>query len=646
MMQLACHLTAEDFQKYNTKLQKHSKLIKFVKIAVWFLVGYFASTIIQLLLPSYIFTGFDKAHGWLLVFSGLLFIFSTVMAAIWHRRKGTEAWYEKISGEYKWELNAQGVFISYDGKSNFYSWARVISVTETEDSWFVNIKSSFALVIPKRAKLIADDLCFLTEVANYWSAHPDNHGLTLQSDVLEGVKQKPFWGDLLLNIQTGAKLVFLKDINSLDFKVRTSQIAALVTIDLLTYAAFDYYQYMPDAIFNLYGLTEYAAAFLLFLITALIISHRVLSWGWLARLMVMLLASVIVVTSIYLVIDSILLKQAWYSNNSKLAWIVWSIQIAWILLAVARSLKLLYGLPKHTIVYLLAIYSTFVLAGPGFLTRQQFFIEDYREETSEKDTQRIDEEAIYYQQPEFVGNMLTQLKPERKGVVDLYFIGFAGNAYQNVFSNEVKFAKNLFDHQFDTTGRSALLINNQATINTIPLANTHNLASTIDGVAKLMNLDEDILFLFLSSHGSKSFEISTSFYPFDMNDVPANKVKEILDHSGIKNRVIVVSACYSGGFIDVLKNEDTLILTAARKDRSSFGCSNEEQYTYFGDAYFVQALKNERSFIQAFTKAQKIISAKEKKEQADSLPSLPQIFVGKSIKTKLDALTIQLANKS
>lgn len=478
---------------------------------------------------------------------------------------------------------------------------------------------------------------FVEEVNRYWTSYPDNQGLALQSDVLLGIKQKSFCRDLYANLLLGIKLAFFYKVHAIDFKVRISQIIGLVLVDIVVIASYDFSNYFPDEMLSVYGISDYAAGFVLFLLAILTISHLAASSGW-QRLMVMLLASVVVVTALYFTVSAFLYQQPWYSDDSKCAWILWSIKVIWMLLVVGRCLWLLYGLPSHSLIYLVAVYAFLVLVTPGWLSQQTFFTEDYRKQAQKGGEQKIDQEAVYYQQPEFISKMLAQLKPGRKGIIDLYFVGFAGSASQKVFANEVRYAQHLFDKKYDTLGRSAVLINYQDTVNNTPLANVHNLASVAGGIAKLMDVNEDVLFLYLSSHGSDTFELSTAFYPFDMKDVAASKVKEILDVAGIKNRVIVVSACYSGGFIDVLKNDNTLILTAARKDRRSFGCSNEEEYTYFGDAYFVQALKNERSFVKAFSVAQKIIAYREKTEQADSPASLPQIFVGKAIKAKLDAL--------
>jgi hypothetical protein len=127
--------------------------------------------------------------------------------------------------------------------------------------------------------------------------------------------------------------------------------------------------------------------------------------------------------------------------------------------------------------------------------------------------------------------------------------------------------------------------------------------------------------------------LSARFWPFGINDLSAQALATALDDSGIKWRVLVVSACYSGGFIDYLRNDHTLVITAARWDRNSFGCGHEEAFTYFGRAYFDQALRRETSFVRAFDRARDLVSRREKAE--GYVPSEPQIAVGRAIVAKL-----------
>ena len=47
------------------------------------------------------------------------------------------------------------------------------------------------------------------------------------------------------------------------------------------------------------------------------------------------------------------------------------------------------------------------------------------------------------------------------------------------------------------------------------------------------------------------------------------RLAALLDELGIKKRVLILSACYSGVFIPVLANENTAMFTAASSDRTS-----------------------------------------------------------------------------
>jgi hypothetical protein len=115
----------------------------------------------------------------------------------------------------------------------------------------------------------------------------------------------------------------------------------------------------------------------------------------------------------------------------------------------------------------------------------------------------------------------------------------------------------------------------------------------------------------------------------------------MLDASGIKNRVLIISACYSGGFIEPLKDANTLIMSAAAADRPSFGCGAESEFTYFGKAVIDEQLrKNTTSFEQAFKNAIPIIRSRETAQGFEF--SDPKISVGEKISPILQALEKQL----
>lgn len=256
-------------------------------------------------------------------------------------------------------------------------------------------------------------------------------------------------------------------------------------------------------------------------------------------------------------------------------------------------------------------------------------------EAAEAGAPWIDTERTYYAQPRLLDAALSALKPGRRGVTDLYFLGFAGTATQDVFLKEVRAARRLFDERFGTRGRSLLLINNPRTVDKTPVASVSNLRLALAGMAQKMNVDEDVLFLFLTSHGSPH-RFSVDFPALALDDLSDDELKDMLDRSGIKWRVLVISACYSGSFIDALKDEHTLILTAAAANRTSFGCGSEENFTYFGDAFINTALRRQRSFVAAFEEAKRIIARRETAERLT--PSEPQIYLGAAMTAKLHEL--------
>src|SRR5918993_1399404 len=93
------------------------------------------------------------------------------------------------------------------------------------------------------------------------------------------------------------------------------------------------------------------------------------------------------------------------------------------------------------------------------------------------------------------------------------------------------------------------------------------------------------------------------------------------------------SACNSGGFIEPLRDDNTLVITAAAPDRASFGCEAGRDFTYFGQAFFRDALARTRSFAIAFEIAKQIVAKQEAAEKLEH--SMPQMWVGAAIKERL-----------
>lgn len=248
-------------------------------------------------------------------------------------------------------------------------------------------------------------------------------------------------------------------------------------------------------------------------------------------------------------------------------------------------------------------------------------------------------EADFYAQPLILQEKLSELAKNNEGVSDWYFVGVAGYGGQNVFMSEISEARQLFDVRFGTQGKSIALINNPATWQTDPIASKTSLQKTLDHVGQTMNPSEDVLFLTISSHGAVSEsgkilgDLVLDNAPLELDDIDPDWLRQALDDSGIRWRVIVISACYSGTFIDKLSSPTTTIITASRADRASFGCHDDADLTYFGRAFFAEALRDTTSIEDAFKQATKRIADRE--ALMGFAPSEPQMVSGSLMKGAL-----------
>jgi Peptidase C13 family len=250
-------------------------------------------------------------------------------------------------------------------------------------------------------------------------------------------------------------------------------------------------------------------------------------------------------------------------------------------------------------------------------------------------------ESALYAQPELLRTAIQQLKPERAGVEDLYFVGFAPYASQDVFMKETLAIGKLLEERFGVRGRAISLISHPSLADKFPIATLTSLRQALQAVGERINPDEDVVLLHLTSHGSETHELSVEFYPLELQAIRPEDLRSALDAAVIKWRIVVISACYSGGFIDALKDAHTMVVTASDAKHTSFGCGDAFDFTYFSKAYYDEALRKTYSFEKAFAMAKESIRRRELKEGLE--PSNPQIYMGEAMKEKLSRLEKRLS---
>ena len=242
-------------------------------------------------------------------------------------------------------------------------------------------------------------------------------------------------------------------------------------------------------------------------------------------------------------------------------------------------------------------------------------------------------EQVLYAQPGMVRNALSQLTPRVPDTPNLYVLAFAGDGGEDVFGNEADYISRMFAQRFGATTHTIILANNPRSLLTRPLASWSNLEAALDGLANVMHPQEDILLLYMTTHGDEEHNLLVDMGPLPLDQIGATDLAGILGKHALKWKVVVVNACYSGGFIPALRGAGTLVLTSARADRSSFGCGSDSEITYFGKAWLVDGLNQTPDFIDAFKLASREIAAWESKDNLTA--SEPQISTGAGIATQL-----------
>lgn len=244
-------------------------------------------------------------------------------------------------------------------------------------------------------------------------------------------------------------------------------------------------------------------------------------------------------------------------------------------------------------------------------------------------------EDAFYAQSRLLNQSLEQIQYGEFAQSHWYFLGVAGASYQDVFKSEIMRIKEQFDTRFGTFYRSMMLINNPDTRTEVPIASQTSIGAALRRMGQQMNKESDVLFLYMTSHGAPNeFEMENA--PLDLHQVDPKWLRETLDKSGIRWRVIVISSCFSGSFIPALQSPDTLIITASAADRQSFGCTNEADYTYFGRALFDQAMRDQHTMKDAFKQAQDTVAKWESAQGFE--PSEPQWVMGKNMELMLPQL--------
>ncbi len=233
---------------------------------------------------------------------------------------------------------------------------------------------------------------------------------------------------------------------------------------------------------------------------------------------------------------------------------------------------------------------------------------------------------------------IAALKPQRPGVVDAYVVS-VGLDSDPVFGREAAEAAKVLARRYDADGRTVLLAAGGGA-GPVPNGSPANLQAALAAVAGLMDPKEDVLLLYTTSHGAPKVGIVYKDGENGYGFIAPKSLAKTLDGLGIRNRMVLISACYSGIFIPDLVNDDTVLITAASPVTTSFGCAPANDWTFFGDALINNAFRAPAKLDDAMGQALLLIGTWERMRGLPS--SNPQFFVGAHARGWLQSLEARM----
>lgn len=231
---------------------------------------------------------------------------------------------------------------------------------------------------------------------------------------------------------------------------------------------------------------------------------------------------------------------------------------------------------------------------------------------------------------------LAGLSPQRPGTPDVYVLSLS--LWDDpVFEREASATAEVLSKRYRAEGRTLVLsagVKGQP--RTLPAASPLFFHAALAKLASMMDPNEDALVLFMTSHGGRDGTISFYEERRMRSAMSGRHLRAALDNAGVGNRLVIISACFSGAFIRPLASDTTIVFTAASSTQTSFGCQPERDWTYFGDAFINQQLRSSAPLFAAFDQAKTLIAGWESRDGYE--PSNPQRSIGTRTAALLRAL--------
>ena len=242
-----------------------------------------------------------------------------------------------------------------------------------------------------------------------------------------------------------------------------------------------------------------------------------------------------------------------------------------------------------------------------------------------------------------MSDALAKLPPQRPGIVDTYILS-ASLWNDPVFEREASEAAGILARRYDATDRTVVLSagKGMGVARAYPASTPNNFNAALGRIGRIIDPKEDLVIVFVTSHGGPDGAVAIQEKGRMGGALRPLHLRASLQAAGINTKLVIVSACFSGHFILPFSDPNTVVLTAAAADKTSFGCEPSRDWTFFGDALFNHGLRSGGSLMSAYDEALKLITkwesdvhgtwaaypAAQRQREPEPVPSNPQSNVG------------------
>jgi hypothetical protein len=217
-------------------------------------------------------------------------------------------------------------------------------------------------------------------------------------------------------------------------------------------------------------------------------------------------------------------------------------------------------------------------------------------------------EPVLAAQEFMLDRALDQLEDERPGVTDLYFVGFAPDARRPGFVTDVDAAQRVMDERWHTKGRSLVLVNSPLTVAERPFATITHLREVLLGIGDTIDADDDIVMVYLTGSSGPDHALTAVNPPLELVSLSAAGLKQLLDAAGIRWRIVVVSTCNAGAWVQALEDDETAVIASSGAEVRGGDCGGGIGTSAFGDAFFTEGMRRSDDVTTAFDAARRSLA--------------------------------------